>query len=98
MARITEEIKIQINELYYHLGVKAQVARELGISAASVSRYLIPNYTPLASRTIITCDTIPSIPIDFITRLCRGEDFTELTKMSSEEIIELNELRKDIYI
>lgn len=44
--RITEEQKEQINRLYYECGVKAEVARRLGISASSVSRYLIPNWQP----------------------------------------------------
>lgn len=98
MARITEEMKVQINELYYRLGVKAQVARELGISPASVTRYLIPNYVPVASRQVIECDAIPSIPIDFINALVEGGDFTELTKLTAAEQIEMEELRKEIYI
>ena len=42
--RITEEMKIKINELYLELGVEKKVAEVLGISASSVSKYLIPNY------------------------------------------------------
>lgn len=98
MARITEEMKVQINELYYRLGVKAQVARELGISPASVTRYLIPNYVPVASRQVIECDAVPSIPIDFINALAEGGNFTELTKLTAAEQIEMEELRKEIYI
>lgn len=98
MARITEEMKVQINELYYRLGVKAQVARELGISAASVTRYLIPNYVPVAARQVIECDTKPTIPIDFINALAKGDDFTELTKLTAAEKIEMEELREEIYV
>lgn len=97
MARITEEMKVQINELYYQLGVKAQVARELGISAASVTRYLIPNYTPQSLRRQITCDAEPSSPAAFIEQLKGGEQFSELTKLTAAEQIELEELRKEIY-
>ena len=97
MARITEEMKVQINELYYQLGVKAQVARELGISAASVTRYLIPNYIPQSLRRQITCDAEPSSPVAFIEQLKGGEQFSELTKLTAVEQIELEELRKEIY-
>lgn len=96
--KITEEMKVQINELYYRLGVKAQVARELGISAASVTRYLIPNYVPLASREVISCDAIPIIPIDFIDAIYGGEDFAEVTKLTEAELAEMEGLRKEIYI
>ena len=37
-------MKIKINELYLELGVQKKVAEVLGISASSVSKYLIPNY------------------------------------------------------
>lgn len=98
MARITEEMKVQINELYYRLGVKAQVARELGISPASVTRYLIPNYVPAAARQIIECNATPTIPIDFINALAEGGDFAELTKLTAAEQTEMEELRKEIYV
>lgn len=98
MARITEEMKVQINELYYRLGVKAQVARELGISPASVTRYLIPNYVPAADRQVIECNATPTIPIDFINALAEGGDFVELTKLTAAEQTEMEELRKEIYV
>lgn len=98
MARITEEMKVQINELYYRLGVKAQVARELGISPASVTRYLIPNYVPAADRQVIECNATPTIPIDFINALVEGGDFVELTKLTAAEQAEMEELRKEIYV
>lgn len=98
MARITEEMKVQINELYYRLGVKAQVARELGISPASVTRYLIPNYVPAAARQVIECNATPTIPIDFINTLAEGGDFVELTKLTVAEQTEMEELRKEIYV
>lgn len=52
MARtvVTKEMIVKINELYAEYGVKAQVARELGISASTVSKYIAPNYVPEAQR------------------------------------------------
>lgn len=96
--RITEEMKIQINELYYRLGVKAQVARELGISPASVTRYLIPDYVPMASRQVVKCDVTPTVPIDFIDAIFDGADFATLTKLTPEEEKAMVELRKEIYV
>lgn len=102
MARITEEMKVQINELYYVIRVKAEVARQLGISAASVTRYLIPNYVPIAKRTTISCDVDPAVPINFIDAIKNADDraavFAELTKLTATEVESLNDLRKEIYI
>lgn len=42
--KITPEIKEQINILYLQLGTKAAVAREIGCSASTVSKYIIPNF------------------------------------------------------
>ena len=44
--RITEEQKLEINKLYYEIGVKSRVAKIMGISAASVSKYIIPGWKP----------------------------------------------------
>lgn len=96
--RITEEMKVQINELYYRLKVKAAVARELGISASSVSRYIIPNYVPIDNRSKIVCNAKPNGCKDFVESLKAGGDFRQLTKLTEEEYNELVELRKEIYI
>lgn len=105
MAKITEEMKIQINELYCQLGVKAQVARELGISAASVSKYIVPGYVPKAERVEITCDVELQGIDEFIDNVFNSgfndsiaanfEYFTQLTKPEKKA---LEELRKEIFI
>ena len=96
--RISEETKIQINELYYRLKVKAAVARELGISAASVSKYIIPDYVPQSMQTKIICNVKPQGCKDFIDKLLSGEQFSDLTQLTEEEKLGLIELRKEIYI
>lgn len=50
---ITEEQKIEINERYLACGVKSQVAKAMGISAASVSKYIIEGYVPKANKDIV---------------------------------------------
>ena len=44
MARITQEQIEQINELYLVHKNKSLVARLVGVSVASVNKYLIPGY------------------------------------------------------
>ena len=46
MARLTDEDKIKINELYLILGTYAGVARATGFSPATVKRYVISDYIP----------------------------------------------------
>lgn len=107
MARITEQQKIQINELYAKYGVKAQVARELGISAASVSRYIIPNYIPIAQRSLnlkpIETETfVPEINVlaqNFIKLVNTYEEtIGNAVLLSADEWKALNEMQeKEIF-
>lgn len=102
MARITEEQKVLINELYCKYGVKAQVARELGISAASVSRYIIPNYVPQGQRVLnlksietkeftYSAAELASI---FIALADSGETVSNAMLLSEKEWEDLNEMQK----
>lgn len=50
--RITTEQIEQINELYAENKNKALTARLLGISTASVSKYIVPNYICKADRVV----------------------------------------------
>jgi DNA invertase Pin-like site-specific DNA recombinase len=43
-TKVTEQDKIQINELYLELKTYAAVARETGFSPSTVKKYIIPNY------------------------------------------------------
>lgn len=95
MARITDEQKIQINELYYENHNKALTARILGISAASVSKYIIPNYTPAANREPIPEFTKEPIGckklFDFVLQ---NGDCSKL-QLSDEEKIELSQMQQN---
>lgn len=87
--RITEEMKVQINELYCKYGVKAQVARELGISPSSVSKYIIEGYKPLADREEIKFDKEPLGADNFIKKIEQSDNkikqFCSLCRLSDEE-------------
>ena len=64
--KVTPEIIEQINELYCQIGVKSQVAKIIGCSASTVSKYIIKDYKPKAERVEITFDGEPDDGTIFI--------------------------------
>ena len=94
-VKVTETLIKEINERYAVLKVKAKVARELGISAATVSRYIIDGYVPENQRTFVRFNKeIPDInEKDFAI-----QDWSVLCKYTDEERTELVELQKEIMI
>lgn len=92
--RITEEMKVQINELYIEYGVKKRVAEILGISPSTVSKYIIPNYKS-QKETKIKFSTPP--------RGCRAlmkgimEDFCDACRLTEEEWDELKKFQKEYF-
>lgn len=95
--KITPEMQVQINELYAVYGVKSQVAKELGISSASVTKYLIPNYKPLATREIEIFDGEIASPQAVIEQLLMGTCMGEqgLLTLSKSEKVALEHLQKE---
>ena len=91
--RTSPETIEKINELYAVLGVKSKVAKELGISPATVTKYLIPNYVPKAAADAPTFDK----PIDLDITMFKG-DLSKLCELSEEEWKDLKELQKEILI
>lgn len=96
-TKVTNEIIEQINELYLTLGVKAQVARQLGISPATVSKYIIPNYVPKADRVITHCEVEPSEEVSELFLLEKGK-MGSMCVLSQEEREDLINLQKEITI
>lgn len=92
-ARTSPETIEKINELYAVLGVKSKVAKELGISPATVTKYLIPNYVPKVAADIPAFDK----PIDLDITMFKG-DLSKLCELSEEEWKDLKELQKEILI
>ena len=99
--RITEEQKLEINKLYYEIGVKSRVAKIMGISASSVSKYIIPGWKPEEERSVQKFEGEVPGPKAFIegflaagnkqdyfwnARLLSEEEWTELEVMQKEEI------------
>lgn len=100
MARqISDEQKVQINELYYKIGVKSKVAKMLGISPSSVSKYIINGYIPIEKRKEGKFREQPKGFSKNILDMKNGESIAKfLIQLSSEEWDELKELQKGIFI
>ena len=105
--RITEEQKIQINEVYAQCGVKSKTAEIVGVSVASVSRYLIPNYVPAAQRNLPECIETPLGYTDFVEKIIATIDsaycspvqaFCKVCELTDDEWDELKELQKGLII
>lgn len=99
-TKITDEIKEQINELYCELGVKSHVAKALGISASTVSKYIVDGYVPKEKRNIETFNGRPDIiSFDKIASFDGAADigyfFTHMTEDEKEDI---KKLQKEIFI
>ena len=98
--KITDEQKEQINELYFENKNKSLTARLLGISPASVARYIVDGYVPKEKRNIETFNGRPSvISFDKIASFDGAADigyfFTHMTEDEKEDI---KKLQKEIFI
>ena len=107
MARITEEQKIQINEVYAQCGVKSRTAEIVGVSVASVNRYLIPNYVPAAQRNLPQCSETPLGCTDFIEKITATIDsiycspiaaFCKVCELTEDEWAELKKIQELIMV
>lgn len=86
-----------MNELYYELHNKAEVARRTGFSASTVSKYIIPNWTPVIETEVkhIHMSDLP----EFDGSLFVGvENYGELCILSDEERKEIELLHNEMSI
>jgi len=99
--RITEAQKEEINKLYYEIGVKAEVARRMGISAASVARYVIPGWKPVSELPEIDIKiSKPEGPQELILAMsCHpvsaAAAFCEACKLTDEEWIGMKNVQAE---
>lgn len=101
MARITQDQIEQINEVYAQCGVKTQTAKIVGVSVASVTKYLIPNYIPRAQREIYTFEK-EIIGFKSMLEIIDGaqdktQSFIDLYELTQEEWNDLKELQKEVF-
>ena len=100
--RITEEQKLQINQLYYEIGVKSRVAKIMGISASTVSKYIIADWKPPEERAIKKFEGRIDNGLEFIKGFVFSEDKQDYLwcckLLTAEEWLELEELQEEIFI
>ena len=96
--KITDEIKERINELYAELGVKTQVAKIIGCSPSTVSRYIIPNYISKQKRFENNFNKPVNGAELFIKSMRAGTiDLNSSTELSENEWEELKELQSKFF-
>lgn len=101
-TKITPEKIEEINELYLQLGVKAQVARKLGISPSTVSKYIIPNYKVKKEKENEVFDKEP-VGADKLIKALKDSDnpakyFAEICNISKEEWERIRELQQEVLL
>ena len=98
MARtqVTQDMIIEMNELYIQLKTYSGVSRAMGGSPSptTVKKYIIPNYIPKVQLSVKTFDEkLPEFnPQVFLE--CKN--WGELCTLSNEEIVEIKELWEEI--
>lgn len=94
--KITDEIKIQINELYLELGVKKRVAEIVGCSPSTVSKYIIEGYVSQKDKA-----ELPPFDESKITGPRRYKDWAEFFDncvLTEEEWADMREIQKEVMI
>lgn len=96
MARVTQEDIKRFNELYYKYKTYAEVARQTGFSAGTVSKYVDKNYVPIDDTKKKTFSgEINNSNFDI---LAVTDAWGGLLSLSPEELTELNDLWNEIAI
>lgn len=96
MARVTQEDIKRFNELYYKYKTYAEVARQTGFSAGTVSKYVDKNYVPIDNTKKKTFSgEINDSNFDI---LAATDAWGSLLSLSPEELTELNDLWNEIAI
>ena len=96
MARVTQEDIKRFNELYYKYKTYAEVARQTGFSAGTVSKYVDKNYVPIDDTKKKTFSgEINNSNFDI---LAATDAWGALLSLSPEELTELNDLWNEIAI
>jgi transposase-like protein len=98
--KITDEIKIQINELYLELGVKKKVADIVGCSPATVSKYIIEGYVSQKDREPAPEFDESKIigPAALLDMVNSWQEFADACMLTAEEWAEMKEIQKGVMI
>lgn len=96
-SKVTNEDIIRMNELYFKYKTYAAVAREVGFSASTVKKYIIPNWQPVEQQNIIRFEW-SEIP-DFDDGIFRDVDnYGDLCVLTEREQQEIKELWRELSI
>ena len=98
--KITDEIKIQINELYLELGVKKRVAEIVGCSPSTVSKYIIEGYVSQKDKEPVPEFDESKItgPAALLERINSWQEFADACMLTDEEWAEMREIQKEVMI
>lgn len=97
VKRVTSDDIVNFNNLYYKYHTFAQVARETGFSAATVSKYIDKNYVPLNEAEVLRFER--SMMPEFSGEKFRGvENYGTLCVLSEEEKEEIRVLWKELLV
>ena len=92
MARkvTVEDIKL-FNDLYYKHKTYAEVARQTGRSASTVSKYIDKNYVPVVQESVKRFDmsTMPEFTAERFVDIVNYGDLCVLSEEEKKEIVEL---------
>lgn len=96
MARVTQEDIKKFNELYYKYKTYAEVARQTGFSAGTVSKYVDKNYVPVDDTKKKVFDgEVNDSNFDVLTV---AGAWGALLSLSENELKELEELWNELAI
>lgn len=98
--KITDEIKIRINELYLELGVKKRVAEIIGCSPSTVSKYIIEGYVSQKDREPVPEFDESKItgPAALLEKVNSWQEFADACMLTAEEWAEMREIQKGVMI
>jgi hypothetical protein len=96
MAQVTQDDIKRFNELYYKYKTYAEVARQTGFSAGTVSKYVDKNYIPIDdSKKKKFSGEINNKNFD---NLIAAENWGMLFKLTEKDEVELKELWTEMAI
>lgn len=96
MARVTQDDIKRFNELYYKYKTYAEVARQTGFSAGTVSKYVDKNYVPIDdSKKKKFSGEINNKNFD---NLIAAENWGMLFRLTEKDEVELKELWTEMAI
>lgn len=97
-TKITTDMIKQINELYVKYKTYAAVAREMGIAASTVKKYVYQGYQTLSQAERKTFNPLTDLPEFSIDMFINCDNFGSLCVLSEEEAAEIIELQREIAV